>query len=71
MRDYTQKAYALKRPNGKLAMSSVGSPVWYADKERAEQANLYAWGTENEVVEVVLERDCACYNGYMVKEEVQ
>lgn len=61
-------AFALKLENGRWAKSSVGTPVWYADRQRAEDVNRLYWGESAKVTEVRMERSPYAYNGYEVKD---
>jgi len=61
--------YALKLKSGKWATErKTGDAVWFINREIAEYVNWLKLNDAAEVVEVRLERDCACYSGYDVRE---
>lgn len=61
--------YAIKRPNGNLALSSSGTPLWHSRKEDADRVNRANHGGEGTVVKVKLTRDPAAHNGRLATED--
>ena len=70
--DEAPQAFAIKRPNGKWALSAkTQTPMWFSSEERAQQANASSFGGEGEVIAVKLKQDDYGYNGRTIDEGEQ